>query len=43
MEEKKKCVHPGCLKEYYESENVEGCCKYHDGKPIFHDIQKGWT
>ena len=43
MEEKKKCTRLGCQKEYYEKDNVEGCCHYHDGKPIFHDIKKGWT
>lgn len=43
MEEKKKCTRPGCLKEYYEKDNIEGCCHYHDGAPIFHDIKKGWT
>ena len=40
---KKRCTHFGCLKEYYEKDNVEGCCKYHDGKPMFHDTKKGWT
>ena len=43
MEQKKKCTRLGCLKEYYEKDNVEGCCHYHDGKPMFHDIKKGWT
>ena len=26
MEEKKKCTRLGCQKEYYEKDNVEGCC-----------------
>lgn len=43
METTKKCLRPGCGKTYNESENVEGVCVYHDGKPIFHDIKKGWT
>ena len=40
---KKKCTRLGCLKEYDESENIEGSCQFHDGKPLFHDIKKGWT
>ena len=43
MEEKKKCTRLGCQKEYYEKDNVEGCCHSHDGKPIFHDRKKRWT
>lgn len=39
----KKCTHLGCLKQYNEEENFNGACIYHDGKPIFHDIKKGWT
>lgn len=39
----KLCTHPGCGKKYLEKDNAEGSCKYHDGKPIFHDTQKGWT
>ena len=38
----KKCKRRGCLKEYIESENPEGCCTYHPGKPMFHDTKKGW-
>lgn len=37
-----KCLHRGCLKSYKESENGEESCVYHPGKPIFHDIKKGW-
>lgn len=43
MEEKKKCTRLGCQKEYFDKDNIEGGCHYHDGKPIFHDIKKGWT
>jgi hypothetical protein len=43
MEQLKKCRRLGCNKEYYEKDNVEGCCHYHDGKPMFHDVKKGWT
>lgn len=24
-------------------ENGEGACRYHPGKPIFHDLKKGWA
>ncbi len=43
MENKLKCMRPGCGKQYTESENNETACKFHPGKPIFHDIKKGWT
>eukprot|EP00330_Aristerostoma_sp_ATCC50986_P005954 CAMPEP_0114588110 /NCGR_PEP_ID=MMETSP0125-20121206/10898_1 /TAXON_ID=485358 ORGANISM="Aristerostoma sp., Strain ATCC 50986" /NCGR_SAMPLE_ID=MMETSP0125 /ASSEMBLY_ACC=CAM_ASM_000245 /LENGTH=207 /DNA_ID=CAMNT_0001784349 /DNA_START=61 /DNA_END=684 /DNA_ORIENTATION=+ len=39
----KQCKNPGCKKKYAESENNDQACKYHDGKPIFHDLKKGWT
>lgn len=43
MESKKTCTRPGCRQQYTDSENSETACKYHDGKPLFHDIKKGWT
>lgn len=43
MDIKKKCKRQGCNREYTESENTSTSCYYHDGKPIFHDIKKGWT
>jgi disease resistance protein len=43
METKKKCTRQGCRKDYSENENNISACLYHDGKPIFHDIKKGWT
>ena len=43
METELKCLRPGCLKKYKESENTETSCNYHSGKPIFHDLKKGWT
>lgn len=39
----KVCKNKGCLKKYKESENDENACKYHDGKPIFHELRKGWA
>mgnify|MGYP001568450632 CR=1 FL=1 len=38
-----KCSRHGCKKEYYLEENTDGSCNYHSGKPIFHDLKKGWT
>lgn len=43
MEGEKICKRNGCRKKYQESDNSEGVCKYHPGKPIFHDCKKGWT
>lgn len=39
----KKCLRPGCGKKYLEESNTDSSCNFHDGKPIFHDIKKGWT
>ena len=38
----KKCKRGGCKKYYRDSENHGTHCKFHPGKPIFHDIKKGW-
>jgi hypothetical protein len=38
-----KCKRNGCKKPYNENENNDQACKYHPGKPIFHDLKKGWT
>lgn len=43
MEEEKKCKRHGCKKSYKESENIQGACMFHPGKPMFHDTKKGWT
>ncbi|KAF4715464.1 Integrin beta-1-binding protein 2 [Perkinsus olseni] len=40
---KYRCAHVGCGKEYDPEDNAEGCCHYHDGKPIFHDLKKEWS
>ena len=42
MENEKKCKRAGCNKKYLEAENTGTSCKFHNGKPIFHDIKKGW-
>ncbi|KRX08230.1 hypothetical protein PPERSA_07710 [Pseudocohnilembus persalinus] len=38
-----KCVRNGCGKKYQENENNGQACNFHPGKPIFHDLKKGWT
>merc|ERR1711884_566105 len=43
QEDQKKCKRGGCNKKYFEKENNPEACKYHPGKPIFHDCKKGWT
>ena len=43
MEEEKKWRRPGWGLKYKESENTVTSCKFHNGKPIFHDIKKGWA
>jgi hypothetical protein len=39
----KSCKRYGCKKKFKDSENIENCCSYHPGKPIFHDRVKGWS
>jgi len=43
MEVEKKCRRHGCNKPYKESENKQGSCLFHPGKPFFHDTKKSWT
>ena len=43
MEEKLKCKNRGCFQQFLHSENKEDSCQYHPGKPMFHDLKKGWT
>lgn len=43
MEIQKTCLRQGCRQKYTDESNTENSCKYHDGKPIFHDVKKGWT
>jgi len=42
-EASKRCQNPGCQKDYLETENSDTACRYHPGKPIFHDVKKGWA
>ena len=39
---KKKCKRGGCNKYYDDASNSQTACQFHSGKPIFHDIKKGW-
>jgi len=39
----KTCKRHGCRLKYCDSENNDTACKYHPGKPMFHDLKKGWT
>lgn len=38
-----KCIHEGCKRRFDPATNTSTSCKYHTGKPIFHDLKKGWT
>jgi disease resistance protein len=38
-----KCYRYGCGVLYREEDNVEGCCRYHEGYPVFHDCVKWWS
>ena len=42
VEAAKKCKRPGCNKNYTDAENGDTKCSFHSGKPIFHDLRKGW-
>ena len=37
-----QCKRPGCGQKYNPAENTAASCRFHPGKPIFHDIKKGW-
>ena len=43
MDSSLKCKRNGCRKSFIPSENNAESCKFHPGKPIFHDLKKGWT
>ncbi|CEM04625.1 unnamed protein product [Vitrella brassicaformis CCMP3155] len=38
-----KCCNGGCNQEYEPDENHDTACRYHPGKPIFHDLKKYWS
>lgn len=38
-----QCKRNGCRKKYDPSINQPTSCNHHPGKPIFHDLKKGWT
>ncbi len=37
------CTRAGCGMKFRESENTDTACRYHSGKPIFHERSKGWS
>ena len=39
------CTNFGCGKRFINDEtgNLDGCCQYHEGKPVFHDTYKYWS
>ena len=39
----KSCKRHGCRKKYTEDDNSDSACNHHPGKPMFHDLKKGWT
>ena len=39
----KRCKRAGCNKYYLEADNNGTACRFHPGKPIFHDLKKGWA
>ncbi len=41
--ESSKCQRNGCKKLFVLSENSANACHHHPGKPMFHDLKKGWT
>lgn len=38
-----QCYNISCGKKYYETDNHDEACVYHEGKPYFHDGYKEWT
>jgi hypothetical protein len=38
-----KCERHGCKKKFDPKNNSATSCQYHPGKPLFHDLKKGWT
>ena len=43
MEALLQCKRNGCKKKYDLQQNGPSACQHHPGKPIFHDLKKGWT
>ena len=37
------CNNNGCKQKFSSKENGSSACVYHPGKPIFHDLKKGWA
>jgi len=43
VDREQTCKNPGCGEKFRERENREDSCKFHKGKPIFHERNKGWS
>ena len=39
----KKCKRNGCNQYYTDAINDGTKCRFHTGKPMFHDLKKGWA
>ena len=37
------CTNNGCKQKYKTQDNHPTLCVFHPGKPIFHDLKKGWA
>jgi hypothetical protein len=37
------CLHRGCNASYVDANSRQAECFYHPGRPVFHDMSKGWS
>jgi hypothetical protein len=37
------CLHRGCSATYVDESSRSAECLYHPGRPVFHDMSKGWS
>ncbi len=37
------CLHRGCAATYVDESSRSAECMYHPGRPVFHDMSKGWS
>ena len=43
LETDSTCSNNGCKQKYHSHLNTPESCVHHPGKPIFHDLKKGWA
>lgn len=36
------CYNRGCGQRFNEADNIDDCCQYHPGTPVFHEGYKSW-